>query len=222
MEKLIEPKHVRKVCGAYVLLHVKSGKVYVGSSANLGYRIGNHLLWLRTGRHYRKELCELYNDDPRIEVTYFKTQSREEAYAKEQELLDSHLSLTPDKVVNIAIDVRRPQLGVPMSDEHRDKIRQARLGMKASDEVRRKMSIAQTGRKHSPEAIEKVRQIHLGRKRSEATKQAMRNNRKDVRKIMVDGVIYPSTMEASRQLNVPQPTVHYRVANPRCEGWSYV
>jgi group I intron endonuclease len=222
MAREIETKHIRRVCGAYILTHVKSRKVYVGSSGNLGYRFCQHIQFLKKGQHHCSALSSLYEEDPHVEFTYFKASNREEAYAKEQELLNECLETSPEAVLNTARDVMKPQLGIKLSLEHRDKIRQARLGSKATAETRLKMSLFQTGRKNSPEHIEKTRQFHIGRKRSDKTKQAMSDNHTRSRKININGITYSSTLEASRQLSIHQATIWWRANNPRFKDWQFV
>lgn len=48
-----------KICGAYVLTHVQSGHLYIGSTGDLHGRKGSHVIALRNGVHKNKRLQAL-------------------------------------------------------------------------------------------------------------------------------------------------------------------
>jgi len=84
-----------------------------------------------------------------------------------------------------------------------------RIGKKASDETRQKMSenaklkIGEKnpfyGKHHSEETIQKIKEKNKGR---------LPPNNKE---ITIDGFFYISMAEASRQLNIPVPTILWRI-----------
>ena len=95
-----------------------------------------------------------------------------------------------------------------------------RIGKKASDETRQKMSenaklkIGEKnpfyGKHHSEETIQKIKEKNKGR---------LPPNNKE---ITIDGFFYISMAEASRQLNIPVPTILWRInsKNPKFENYT--
>lgn len=208
--------------GAYVIKHVKSGRVYIGSAKDLYTRLHTHLSSLKSGIHHRPEFVVLFKDDERLEITYYKTDDREQAYAIEDRLLREYREADFDSVMNVAEDVKLSQLGLSRSDATKLKIGIANTGKARTDVHIENMRRGQLGRKHTPEDIEKTRQAHLGSKRTVEQKAFMRSQRKDTVKVMVDGSVYFSVSEASRILNVARATVVSRANNPNIKNWSFV
>jgi group I intron endonuclease len=64
---------------------------------------------------------------------------------------------------NIARNAKAPQLGRPISSEHRSKIGAANRGRVPSSETRTKLSLAGKGRKHTPEELIKMSASQKGR-----------------------------------------------------------
>lgn len=102
--------------GVYVIEHGATGKKYVGSAANLYQRKNSHLSSLKHGTHKNQLLQEVYDQDPKIEFTFFPTESREFAYEKEQELLDQLKGKSV--LLNISPDARTPAKNRPDSLRH--------------------------------------------------------------------------------------------------------
>ena len=96
-----------------------------------------------------------------------------------------------------------------------------RIGKKASDETRQKMSenaklkIGEKnpfyGKHHSEETIQKIKEKSKGRLPPNTIE------------ISIDGNIYISMTEASRQLNIPTPTILWRLnsKNPKFDNYKY-
>jgi group I intron endonuclease len=95
-------------------------------------------------------------------------------------------------------------------------------GKKASEETKHKMSEAAKlkigeksafyGKHHSEESIQKIKEKNKGRLPPNTTK------------ISIDGIIYISMTEASRQLNIPTPTILWRIKsiNTKFSNYKYV
>ena len=95
-------------------------------------------------------------------------------------------------------------------------------GKKASEETRRRMSEGAKlkigeknpffGKHHTEETIQKIKDKSRGRLPP------------NIIKISIDGVVYISMTDASRQLNIPTPTVLWRLKskNPKFDNYKYV
>jgi group I intron endonuclease len=95
-------------------------------------------------------------------------------------------------------------------------------GKKASEETRQKMSENAKlkigdknpfyGKHHSEETIQKIKEKGKGRLPP------------NIIKILIDGNIYISITEAGRQLNIPVPTILWRLKskNPKFDTYKYV
>ncbi|MGL5013283.1 MAG: NUMOD3 domain-containing DNA-binding protein [Bacteroidales bacterium] len=79
-------------CGVYKLLHVKSGKFYIGSSSNIEKRIKRHFRELSHGAHHCSRVQKLYDKNPDAEFKVGKIVcNREEAYEIEQSIITENL-----------------------------------------------------------------------------------------------------------------------------------
>lgn len=90
--------------GTYVLTHVTSRKFYVGSSGQLTKRIDRHYRELNSKKHHNKPLQDLWDKCPKLEISFFYTETRDDAYNLEQDLLDRYKS--SDELLNIGITVK--------------------------------------------------------------------------------------------------------------------
>lgn len=129
--------------GVYIILHRSSGKMYIGSSGDIDFRIKAHKRLLKNNRHKNKFLQEAYNHDTDLTILSRDFTTIEEARDAEQWLLDKYYPLR--KLFNIATDARFPGKGrayIPseyrlrrtseankgkiISEKHKDLIREAR------------------------------------------------------------------------------------------------
>jgi group I intron endonuclease len=93
-----------KEIGAYVLTDVRTGKFYVGSSGEIDKRIARHISDLRRNEHHCPELQELWNKNYRLTETKFYTETREDAYVLEQDLLNRYKDSY--KLLNICLTAK--------------------------------------------------------------------------------------------------------------------
>lgn len=130
--------------GAYILTHVQSGHLYIGSTNDLHSRKGTHESALRCGKHGNKRLQELYDVDQRIHFSGIPFLTKEEALDEEQRLIDSYKA--SQYLLNVYLDVRNPAAsrsanGYRHSEETRDKMSAVRNGKILSDTTKEKMRL---------------------------------------------------------------------------------
>lgn len=105
----------------YALHHLKSGKIYVGRTGVLYYRMRQHKSKLKLGKHENLPIQTAYNEDPEFRIAYVKVDSWNEAIAVEQDAIE--YVMTTNTAFNIAEDSEKPALGLKLSEEH-NRVRQ--------------------------------------------------------------------------------------------------
>lgn len=206
-------------CGAYLLKHMKTGRLYVGSHANLYSRPYQHSYLLRHQKHWNKELQAAYNDDPNLDQFIIVTNTREEGYQCEQAILDKYHGT--GVLFNVAKDAKLAMTGLEVSDETRLKLSQAGKGRPHTEEHRMRISEANMGHRHSDATIAKMKERALARGvRPDLTRIAAEANSV---KIEADGVIYPSKKAAGAAHGIAPNTVSKRIRskNPDFASWKF-
>jgi len=208
-----------KTVGAYLLLHLRTKKVYVGSHMNLYSRKYQHDFLLKRGIHFIKEFQEAFNEDQRLIVMFIGTTDREQAYDLEQHILDKFYST--GLLFNVAKNARLANKDLPVSDE-----------------TRRKLSIAAKGRVQNAEWIKKRTQHLIGRKLNDETIEKIRNKAKErginpqmtllakakvSKPVMVDGQKFDSIVAAACKYGISQNAASKRIhsKNPLFSGWQF-
>jgi len=151
--------------GIYGIANKRDGRRYVGSTANLVQRWGQHRRALRAGTHCNPHLqraWNLYGEDAfRFEI--MEECAPEMLLAVEQRFLDE---LTPE--YNIALVAGNAMGGRKLSAEHRAKIGAAHKGKKLAPAWRANISAGLMGKKRTPFSAEwrvKLGLANLGKKR---------------------------------------------------------
>lgn len=207
-----------RICAAYTITHTKSGCVYIGSTADIYQRNHNHRSQLKKGIHPNKPLQKLYNDDDDLVFFYYLTDTREEAYQREQEMIDRHKGSTT--LLNVAMDVRKAAAGVVRSAAMRAKLSAYRKGKKLPDEHVEKVRKANTGKKRTPEQCKRVSDALKGKPKSPEQADRLRAmNTARQKKLSINGVIYESLSAAARALNMPKCTVAQRLKSQNFTAW---
>ena len=87
-----EPGHERQgpLCGAYVLRHLPTGRMYIGSTPDLCGRKTYHFRKLSEGSHPNRDLQEAYNVSPHVDFLWSVSDSRVAAFNVAQRLRASH------------------------------------------------------------------------------------------------------------------------------------
>jgi hypothetical protein len=178
-----------RISGIYKIANLADGKVYVGSSANITGRFGDHKKLLRRGKHHSPHLQSAWNkygeDSFDFEVVEI-VDDRHRILEREQHWIDELKAALPDFGYNVCA-VSAGRFGVPHSAEAKAKMSAAATGRTHTVESREKMSKSQRGRAVSTETREKLKTImreqHLagmrpgldwnGRSHSDETKKAL-------------------------------------------------
>src|SRR5258706_128926 len=101
--------------GIYKLIHVASGRFYVGSAVNFKKRFDLHIWCLNRGQHYNPKLQNAWNKYGEEAFVFEVVEIVEDPsilLVREQYYLDT---LKP--FYNIALSVRSPMLGIRKSKE---------------------------------------------------------------------------------------------------------
>jgi len=173
------------ICGVYAIRHEASGRVYVGSSANIVDRWRSHCRALIKGRHHSRHLQRAwikYGAEAFAFVVLERCRPHERL-VREQHYIDaccahrkangfnvSARADTPSSTPEVAAKIARALLGKPLSLKHRESLRRAwmtRMGHKHSDETKKRMSAA-AFRRRSP-SIEARAKMSLAARRRPAT-----------------------------------------------------
>lgn len=145
------------VSGIYRIVHIKTGREYIGQSVDLKARLRGHRRKLSLGKHHSRHLQFAWNKHGAGDFAF--------------EILEFCAPDDLDVCEQRAIDKRNPcfntapvagsSRGVVRSEEFKRKISEAHRGRVFSEETRQKMREAKT-----PEARERIRIAHSGRKKS--------------------------------------------------------
>jgi group I intron endonuclease len=233
--------------GVYIIRHVATNRVYVGSSREIERRWRVHQSYLARAKHDNGHLRnawkkygsdafsfevieELDEDDPRslIEV--------------EQYWIDS---IPSEQLFNIAKKAGRPPgRSGPWPDEMREQIRRALIGHPTSDETRAKIGAKSRGRKTppwTPERREKHAQImrecaqrnpskNTGKRLSDEQKEKIRQaakarivpeeTRERLRRVNIGRKQSPDAIEKTRRANTGKRHSEERRAKARDARWT--
>jgi predicted GIY-YIG superfamily endonuclease len=186
-------KTVAEQSAAYILQSQHSGHFYIGSSAKIGTRTSNHRLMIRLGRHSNPKLAELLENQSLhdFDLVVIFTESREEAYAVEQVLID--LCKGSSLLLNVAYDVKAPLKGVTVSELTRQRMSQAALNRapRVTKPTEPKLPALPLGSKEASQRMAEARRTNPVLLAQTAQMQA--NKR---RRVHVDGTDYESISEA--------------------------
>lgn len=144
----------RGVVGIYIIKNNDDGKVYIGQSVDVEYRVGNHFSKLKWNRHDNEHMQRAYNRNP----SAFSWELLFECDASD---LDE-LEIETIRKYNSTDRKRGYNMQYGGQKEHR-----------ATEETRRKMSESKKGKKFSKEHCERIGQANRGKKFSEETKQKL-------------------------------------------------
>lgn len=220
------------VPGAYYLRHLPTGCYYIGSTRNLCVRLSAHKKALQEGTHSNPRLKEIFTRWEDFSFEMHICDTREEAYAKEQEMLEEHAG---DRLLcNVSLLARG-------TFESTGALKAALVKMKAeppthwvgrnhSEKTRALLSEQRLGKKRNldPEARQslssrmKGNQLGLGRKQSEESK--LKTAMAKWKPVSVNGIDYPSIGHAAKALGLLPALVGMRVrhSHPKWAEWKFL
>lgn len=238
-----------RVIAAYILTHIPTGLFYIGSTKDVKERFYGHMSDLRAGDHNNPKLRESYTGKDDYRMDYEEYRTREEAYDREQELLDlfvgdrlccnvnedARLSLRPGslsvdegrmrtaaaRAVNLTREYRS---GFSHTEESKERMRQSALKRDPST-YRRGFTISEETREKMrianarPRAKGRVFSDEHRANMSLAAKKKAEGTRKA---ILVDGIEYASSGAAAERLGISRRTVINRCIDDGWPNWSYV
>lgn len=185
----------------YKLVHIPSGKFYVGSTKDPYGRKAAHLWRLRNNRHYCKKLQELWTVDNsesnwRWEHTLFNT--RDEAYIHEQSILNENIH--GEYILNTVFDAKSPMATLMYNPEYMAIVRQKKIDKYSSYSTEERKALS-----------EKMSICILKRWNSGDRRQKWSGGGNPfAKKVMINGVVYESVKDAQRELCINEKTIRTR------------
>lgn len=157
----------------YVIVHTKSGKVYIGQAQHIQRRWYEHKRTLNNGNHHNRYLQRAWNKygEKAFKFLILEYCSVDKLDEREQHFLNIYIA--KGNCYNISIDAQAPARGVKRSKETLNKMRLARLGTTLSEETKAKISAANKGKTISEEARRKSSETQKGKPKSEESKKKM-------------------------------------------------
>lgn len=166
------------------IYHIQIGPwFYYGQSVNLSKRKRSHLCLLSSNKHPNVILQRAYDKYQSFEFNIIGEVPSEELDGAEQFFIDCFHGM--EHCANIAKDAIATRKGIPMSEEHKNILKEFN-----------------TGRKHSKEELEKM---------SISAKANPAGACHPKKMVTIDGTIYESIIEASRQLGIARATIRNRI-----------
>ncbi len=182
--------HLPNASGIYRILNTVSGRVYVGSAANVNTRCSRHFWCLRNGKHPSPLLQSTFDKhgESNFQISVLELCDRSLLIEREQYWIDTceafgekGYNLSP--VAYSCAGIKRSaetksrmsasMKGKTKSDSHRQKLSEVNKGKTHSEETKQKMSSSRAGRVFSDETKSKISAANTGRKHTDATKANM-------------------------------------------------
>lgn len=148
----------RGVVGIYVIRNAEDGKVYIGQSVDVEYRICNHFSKLKWNRHDNEHLQRAYNNNPNAFSWEMLCECDEsELDAKEIQMIADYNCADPKYGYNMSYG---GQVEHRATEETRRKMSESKKGKKFTEEHCKKIGLANTRRKLSEETRRKIAEKH--------------------------------------------------------------
>lgn len=159
---------MRKIySGIYAIIHVETGRLYIGSAVDIAKRWNLHRHGLKNKKHHSAILqraWDKYGESAFSFVILEFVKEKVELIKREQYWIDTSNCLSPNGF-NICPTAGNT-LGRRFSQNTLDSMSRNRVGRKPSDETKRKMSEAHKGVKKSDEHKKKIGDANKGKTRT--------------------------------------------------------
>ena len=178
---------MERISGVYEIKNTVNGKVYIGSSRDMGYRWDCHRYGLSMGIHYNPHLqnawCK-YGESVFVFDVLEEVSDESQLRDREQFWLDEAQACKSDRGYNVARDTANSFEGHVLSEESRRRMSESHKGEKNhnwgrvfSEETRERMSRAKKGRKLSPRECKRRSESTRGEKNPNFGKKASSETR---------------------------------------------
>lgn len=225
---LSPPRSTHSFPATYVIEHLPTGRVYVGSSGDLYTRLNKHRRSLERGAHRNPEFQSLVESLSELSVSYTPMDTREEALSFEQMLL-TELNNTDGLLVNIGLDVKSVFKGRTHNEETRSLLRErttehfsdSKSRLRHSERLKKKWRDPEYRKKHEGKKLDLSTKKSISARLKSAWSDPERRKRIiDARAIpvTVDGVVYKNLPEASKRLGIPKTTLFDRIKRSKENG----
>lgn len=207
--------------GVYILTHKPTGVFYIGSSGSMKKRVWHHLFHLKRGNHYSKKIQDVFTNESDMDVFYYITTDREEAYVEENRYLEQRIN---DPLCSNVLTNPKSREGVPHLQETREKIRNSQIGKVIPQETRDKIRATLKGRPVPKEQVAKHQATRKLRPRTEREiAVTLKMQEANKRAVVVNGVHYDSVSSCGLALNTSMTTVYCRIRSPseRFKDWKW-
>lgn len=195
----------RKEYGAYILKDPITGMYYIGSTAKIRQRYSSHISMLKKGYHSNKRIQNLYDrGSTSFEWIEFPTETREEAYAVEQKLIDD--AKNDPLCLNFSKDARSTITWVLENEEFRKKRVEGFLKHTRSKERR----------EHHSKVMKKIWSD------PERIKQRSGGGNPYARKVHYKGAEYGAITEAAQATGVSYKTIRKHLLDPKRKDAYYL
>ncbi len=171
--------------GIYKFTCINNGKIYIGKSVSIYHRMANHKCISKkpSGKcYFENALIKHGWDSFTVEVLEIfenfdktKLEDRLMILDVETSYMDLFDSRNKNKGYNIC-KYSNDNTGVPLTEEHKEKIRVANVGKFRSEETKKRMSVSRMGRVFSDETKDKIRQSKVGKTFSDEHKEKIRKS----------------------------------------------
>lgn len=238
----------------YKIISKQTGKYYVGSSKNLEKRITQHKTLLKNNKHHCFPLQEAYNNNEEFTVEKIQCSFEKEMRLLEEAIINIEYNniynVSKNPLGGGSISYNSKTIELMSEEERKEKFGKigslnGMYGKTHTDEVKRKLSEFHKGNsyakgyKWTTEQRKKLSEVakqrtgnknpFYGKHHNEETKRKIAESRKgktpaNAIKINIEGTVYNSMGEASRELNIPVPTILYRIKskNKKFDKYTYV
>lgn len=162
----------------YVILNIRNGKYYIGSTRDLHKRWINHLNKLRNNKHHAIKLQRAFNKygEESFQIRVLEVVDDTSKLIEREQMYLDHTECYK-KGYNTNKEAHTFIRKSPLTEEHKRSISKGNTGKVRSEDVKKRISEALSGRKQSEETIAKRAEKLRGKVRSEESRERYRKSK---------------------------------------------